>query len=191
MERPNARRHGWEFVRTAQTYQHRIFNVREDWLRWPDGVERSYAYMEVGPAVLIVPVTPTGDIVLIREFRYLVDDWVWSVPAGGTHDYHGDDLTALARQELQEEIGGTAEHLEWVSCFYPSIGILDQVAHIYLATGVRLGERHLEPGEQIELCPTPIARALEMARNGEIRSAPGALALFLCETKLRALIGHA
>lgn len=82
-DRPNARRHGWAFIRTAQPYRHRIFNVREDWLRWPDGVERSYAYMEVGPAVLIVPVTPAGDVVLIREFRYLVDDWGGASPPAG------------------------------------------------------------------------------------------------------------
>lgn len=88
---------------------------------------------------------------------------------------------------MREEIGGTAKRIEYVSYFYPSIGIIDQAAHVYLATGVQLGERHLEPGEQIELRPTPIARALAMAREGDIRSAPAALALLLCETKLRAL----
>ena len=68
------------------------------------------------------------------------------------------------------------------------MGLIDQKFSIYLATGVRLGENHLEPGELIEIHPTPIERALEMVHNGEIIDGPSGFALMRCEPHLRALM---
>ena len=78
IERPNAERSGWKRLRTEYPYRHRLgmFQVRQDVAIWPDGVERPYAFIEVNPAIIIVPVTTDGRIVLIRQFRYTVDAWM-------------------------------------------------------------------------------------------------------------------
>ncbi|MBN1262140.1 MAG: NUDIX hydrolase [Anaerolineae bacterium] len=183
-EKPNALATGWQVHRTTYLFTHPVFTVREDQLTWPGGFEHPYTYIEGKAAVLIVPVTSEGQLVLIRQFRYIVDSWVWEVPAGGTHDFDGDDLADLARRELYEEIGGEAETLEYIDYFFPASGLLNAAFHIYLATGVRLHENHLEPGEIIEVHPMPISRALEMAHSGEMRGAPSAFALLRCEPRL-------
>jgi len=84
-------------------------------------------------------------------------------------------------RELQEEVGGTAAHLRAVGQFYTSNGISNEVAYVYLATGVELGAAKPEPTEVMEIRLVPVDAALRMAREGEISDGPSALALLWCE----------
>ncbi|MGC9356278.1 MAG: NUDIX domain-containing protein [Anaerolineae bacterium] len=186
-DKPNAAKNGWQLLSTEYPYTHPMFRVRTDLLRWPDGGVRPFSYPVSGPVVIIVPVTPEGEVVLIRQFRYIVDEWLWELPAGGSHDFEGDDLVDLARRELLEEVGGEAEALAYVGDFHPMPGMVHKVFHIYLATGVRLGESRPEPGEIIEVHPVPVERALAMAQNGEIADATSAYALLRCTEYLQSL----
>jgi ADP-ribose pyrophosphatase len=90
----------------------------------------------------------------------------------------------VAGRELSEEIGGTAG-LHYVGQFYTSNGISNEVAHVYLATGVELGESHPEPTELMEIRLVRVEEALRMARAGEITDGPSALALLWCPTFLK------
>ena len=90
-----------------------------------------------------------------------------------------------ARRELAEEVGGKAEDMCYVGRFYTSNGISNEVAYVYLATGVELGEAHREPTELMEVRLVPVEEALFMACSGEISDGPSALALLWCEPLLR------
>jgi 8-oxo-dGTP pyrophosphatase MutT (NUDIX family) len=120
---------------------------------------------------------------LANCIQYSVDDWGYEVPAGGL----SPGLTAeeVARRELSEEIGGTAAELRYVGQFYTSNGISNEVAHVYLATGVELREPHPEPTGLMEIRLVPLAEAIRMAREGEISDGPSALALLWCESLLQ------
>jgi ADP-ribose pyrophosphatase len=89
-----------------------------------------------------------------------------------------------ARRELLEEVGGRAVELRYVGQFYTSNGISNEVAYVYLATGVKLGEAQREPTELMELRLVSVEEALRMAREGEIADGPSALALLWCEPLL-------
>jgi 8-oxo-dGTP pyrophosphatase MutT (NUDIX family) len=97
------------------------------------------------------------------------------VPAGGLSP--GLTPEVVARQELLEEVGGTAAEVYYVGQFYTSNGISNEVAYVYLATGVELGGAHREPTELMEIRLVPVVEALRMAREGEISDGPSALAL--------------
>jgi hypothetical protein len=88
------------------------------------------------------------------------------VPAGGL----SPSLTPeeVARRELLEEVGGEAAELRYVGQFYTSNGISNEIAYVYLATGVELGETHREPTELMEVRFVPAEEALRMARSGDI-----------------------
>jgi ADP-ribose pyrophosphatase len=90
----------------------------------------------------------------------------------------------VARRELLEEVGGTAADLRFVGQFYTSNGISDEVAYVYLATGVELGASQREPTELMEVHLVPAQEAVRMAREGEISDGPSALALLWCEALL-------
>jgi len=183
-DKPNGIAVGWQRLATDYPFTYHMFRVRQDRVRWPDGHVAPYAYIQVAGAVWVVPVTAEGQVVLIRQFRYTMDDWCWEVPAGGMHDHTGT-LESLARRELAEEIGGTSDDWICVGSFRPGTSIIDAVYHIYLARDVRLNrEPHREPGEIIEVHLVPPERALEMARNGEMADGHSALALLRCEPYL-------
>jgi ADP-ribose pyrophosphatase len=86
----------------------------------------------------------------------------------------------VARRELLEEVGGRAAELRFVGQFYTSNGISNEIAYVYLATGVELGDTHREPTELMEMRLVPVEEALRMARDGEISDGPSALALLWC-----------
>ena len=184
-DKPQGQRIGWLCLDTDYPFIYHMYRIRRDWVRLPSGVETDFAYMESKGAVWIVPVTDDGQIVLIKQYRYAVDDWTWEVPAGGRHDHTGSD-EELARRELSEEVGATCRSLQNVGWFYGAVSINTGQCVVFLARGVQLnGASHREPGEIIEVHPVAIVEALAMAHNGQIKDCKSALALLLCEPYLQ------
>lgn len=173
----------YETLSRHYLWQSRWYNVRQDQLRTQDGSELIYTVIEKPAAVWIVPVTVQGKLVLINQYRYPVDEWCLEVPAGNVEP--GTDPALMAARELREEIGGTAERLVPVTDFFTMNGIGDEIAFIFLARGVTLGEPEREPTEHITLCEMPVEDALRMAHAGEIKDGLSALAILLSETALR------
>ena len=173
----------WQTLDREYLWQSRWYSLRQDRLRTAEGHEFTYTIVDHPGAVWIVPVTRQGQVVLIRSYRYPVEDWCYEVPAGGL--FPGLTPEETARRELEEEIGGRAAELRFVGRFYTSNGISNEVAYVYLATGVEIGEPHREPTELIEIRPVPAAEAVRMAREGGISDGPSALALLWCEPLLQ------
>jgi ADP-ribose pyrophosphatase len=172
----------WETLDRRYLWQSKWYNLRQDRLRTPEGDEFTYTVVEHPGAVWVVPVTTDGQIALIWNYRYTVDDWCYELPAGGLSPGLSPD--EVARRELLEEAGGTAAELRPIGQFYTSNGICTEVAYVYLATGVELGETHREPTELMETRLVPVGEAMRMARQGEISDGPSALALLWCERLL-------
>ncbi len=159
------------------------YSVRQDEIITPDGRPGIYNTVETTDAVWIVPVTPEGQIVMIYNYRYTVDDWCWEVPAGSVKP--GQTVEEAAREELLEEVGGTAVSLQKIGQFYTANGFCNEVGHYFLATGVTLGATNHESTEVMDIRPLPIDEALRMARAGEISDGTAVLALLLSESTLR------
>lgn len=169
----------WETLTSQFVWQSRWYNLRQDRVRTQDGHEFTYTLIDHPGAVWVVPVTTDGQVVLIYSYRYPVDDWCYEVPAGGLGP--GQSPEETARRELAEEIGGQAAEMRYVGQFYTSNGISNEVAYVYLATGVELGEAQREPEELLEVMLVPAEEARRLAREGEITDGPSALALLWCE----------
>ena len=162
------------------------YSVRQDQITLPDGRPGVYNVVQHPGAVWIIPLTPAGEIVMLYHYRYTVDDWCWEVPAGGLKAGHTLEETALA--ELREEVGGAAGWLEYFGQFYTANGICNEVAHVYIAGGVTLGQTQHEAAEVIEVHPLPLDEVLAMAHANQINDGPTALALLLAEDRLREIV---
>jgi 8-oxo-dGTP pyrophosphatase MutT (NUDIX family) len=161
------------------------YSVRQDEITLPNGRPGVFNVVQHPGAVWIIPLTAAGEIVMLRHYRYTIDDWCWEVPAGGLKAGLSVEETALA--ELREEVGGRAEWLEYFGRFYTANGICNEVAQIYIAGGVTLGQTDHEAAEVIEVHPLPLDQVLSMAHANQISDAPTALALLLAEPRLRQL----
>ena len=172
----------WETLDSKYIWRSRWYHLRQDRLRTPTGHEFTYTVVDHPGAVWVVPVTAEGQVALIWQYRYAVDDWCYEVPAGGLSP--GLSPEEVARRELLEEIGGTAAELRPLGQFYTSNGISNETAYVYLATGVELGPPQREPTELMEVRLVPTEEAMRMARSGKISDGPSALALLWCEPAL-------
>lgn len=172
-------------------FENEMCRLREDEVEIAGGKKTKYAYMERDEAVIVVPVTTNGEIVLLKQYRYPVDQWCLEVPAGGTHDTGDRSLEEVARKELREEVGATAKSLTYVDCFFSANAFSDEKCHVFLAEGVEFTEgQKTEATEAIERQLVPVERALELARTGAIKTGPSALAILLCEPRLVRLGQH-
>ncbi|MFK7802542.1 MAG: NUDIX domain-containing protein [Anaerolineae bacterium] len=159
------------------------YQVRQDEIVLPNGNDAVYNVVtRPEGAVFVIPVLPSGEIVLIRHYRHTVGEWLWEVPAGGIKA--GQSPKEAAIDELAEEVGGLSDSLSYLGQFYTAVGFCDETCHIFLATGVKLGTTNREPLEFMEMVPTDSKKAFEMARNGTMKDALSALALLWAEPHL-------
>lgn len=184
-DKPEAARIGWQWLETRHPFESPVNRMRADRLSIPGRGEIQYSYLERGQSVIIVPVLADGRVAMIRHYRYPVDEHCLELPAGCCRDQGGASLEEVAGRELREEIGGTAASLEYVTWFYSSSSISDEVCHVFLALGVAL---HLpaqpEPGEHLQIVPVPVTEALDLARTGRMKTGTCALSVLLCERRL-------
>ncbi len=186
-DKPQAAKLGWEIPETAYELAAGRLRVRRDRIALPGDGEIDYVYEERPDAVGIVPVTADGTLLLIRQYRYPIDTWCLEIPAGGTRDHRGMSLEEVARLELREETGATCGEMEHIGFFYVKAGSLAQRFHVFIAWDAeRVREPAYEPAERIQQRPMPTREALALARSGRMPEAHSALALFLCEERLRA-----
>lgn len=177
-DKPISEMNGWLQQQAEVIYKHQMFDLRNDLVKLPNGQEHYFTYVKKPPGVFILPVTRDKELVLIREFRYVVDRWLWEIPAGGSDDFDGLNYKDLVKRELYEEIGGHAETIHPLEPFWGAAGVLDQVLYAYLALGVILdGENHPEDTEAIEVKAFPIKQALEILREGPTDALAGYIVL--------------
>jgi ADP-ribose pyrophosphatase len=121
---------------------------------------------------------PAGEdpqVLLIRQYRYATDGWVWEIPAGRLDA--GEDPAVCAARELQEETGCTAERVERLTTIYTTPGFCDERIHLFLATGLTMGEHARERDEFLEVHTLPLSRVLAMIESGDIHDAKTVVAL--------------
>ena len=161
------------------------YRVRQDEIVTLDGQPGVYNVIEKADAVWIVPLTTQGKLAMVHQFRYTVGEWCLEVPAGSVKT--GQTIEEAARDELREEVGGTASSLDYLGRFFLANGICNEVGHIFLATGVVLGNPSHESAEVMSVTLKSPDEAIRMARTGKISDGPSALALLLCAERLTAL----
>lgn len=157
-----------KLISSRTIYQGHIFQVRVDKL---DDGEHEYereVVVHAGSAV-IVPLFEDGTVALVRQYRHAAGRTLLELPAGRLDP--GETAEEGALRELEEEIGYRAGELQKLAQFYVSPGFLDERMDVFLATGLVETQQNLDHDEDIEIERIPLARAVEMARSGEIEDA--------------------
>lgn len=145
----------------------------------PDGTQIRRDVIKHPGAVVILPVHADGQVVLLRNRRWVVEDTLWELPAGTLEP--DEPLEVAARRELQEETGYTAERWQSLGFLYASPGVLDEKLHLFVAEGLTAGEPQLEADEEITTHTLPLAEAVRMCQHGEVKDAKTITALLLWE----------
>jgi ADP-ribose pyrophosphatase len=141
----------------------------------------TYAYVEHPGSALVVPMTPDGNFLLQRTYRFTTDSWSWEVPAGTLGDRAGLEASAVAIQELDEELGAVCESLEPLGTFGLTNGSANHKAHFFLARNAKIGTSpHLDHLEEIgEVREFSRNQVLDSIWNGTLHDGDSVLALLL------------
>ena len=159
-------------ISTESVYSGRIVNLSIDTVRFPDGSRgRLEMIRHVGAAAALPFVgrltDPDPDVLLLRQYRYATDGFLYEVPAGlplGPEESWED----CARRELEEETGMRAGSLIPLTSIYTTPGFTDEVIHLFAATDLEPGDTAQDDDEFIEVVRFPFSVALEMVREGLI-----------------------
>ena len=167
----------WKTHSSRPVYKNHWIDVREDVAEMPDGRSTIYGVVELGQCVGIVPFLDDGQIVLVRQYRYVQEDARWEIPTGGIKS--GETQEQAAQRELQEEIGYRAEQFEWLNSFYTSKSVCHETAHLYVGRGLSPSQLTPDETEFIEIRAFPFDEALRMVLDGKIMDSMSVIALLL------------
>ncbi len=156
---------------SRRVYSGRTISVDVDDVRFPDGRVGPLEMVRHPGASAVIPFLsdPTGpdpEILLIKQFRYAAESFLYEIPAGKLDG--GEDPLVCAARELEEEAGCTAERIEHLITIYTTPGFTDEKIHLYMATGLTRGATAHEADEYIEIKKAPLSEVLDMIKRGEM-----------------------
>jgi ADP-ribose diphosphatase len=107
-------------------------------------------------------------IILIRQYRYTVNRWLWELPAGSVDE--GEEPEAAAVRECHEEIGQVPDTVVRLASLFPTPGFCDEEMLFFRLSGLTKPTEAaaLDEDEDIEPRTFSLAEAREMVRRGEI-----------------------
>ena len=137
-------------------YEGRIISLHIDRFRYPDGEEVEREIVRHQGAVGVV-VHDDADVFLVRQPRETIDDPDFLEIPAGRLDVEGEAPLEAAQRELAEEIGKAAAHWEPVADFVSSVGIMDEVVHLFHATDLSDASAEADSNERIEIVRWPLS----------------------------------
>ena len=163
---------GHATVKSSQTvFEGRVFTVTVDRVSYPDGRTVNMDVIRHRGSVVLIAMPAPDKVMMVRQYRYVVDKWLWELPAG-TVDA-GEDLEAAALRECHEEIGKIAGRARKAASFYPTPGFCDELMNFFVMTDLRdrrpdEAAAAQDPDELLTVKEFSIAEARRMVARGEI-----------------------
>lgn len=165
-------------------YRGKIVNLRVDEVQLPNGKKTDREVVEHGGAVAIVPVNDRNEVLMVRQYRYPAGKELLEIPAGKLEQ--GEDPSACAVRELEEETGIRAGELKLLFKFYSTPGFTNEILYLYLARGLTYTGSHPDEDEFIQLIHVDLEDALKMVDRGDIRDAKSIIGLLAAKRYLAA-----
>jgi len=157
----NERQVDKQVVFTGKKVRLELHHVREE-----DGRKHTREVVVHPGAVVILPILPDGRILLIRNYRATVGEYLIELPAGTLEP--GESPMNCAGRELVEETNFAAGKLTWLASFYSSPGILTEKLHAFVATKLTPEQGTPDVGEHIQPHPLTFDEAMDAVQHGQI-----------------------
>lgn len=170
-------------IKSEVVYEGTFLTVLRDEVELPNGKGGAREYIPHPGASLVIPVTDSGQLIMIRQFRYPLQQEFVEFPAGKLDV--GEAPLVAAKRELEEEIGQSAKEFRHLTTIHPVIGYSNEKIEIYLARGLYEVKQHLDEDEFLNIFETSFEEAFHLMRQGKITDVKTMIALFWYEKVLR------
>lgn len=134
-------------------------------------------------ASAIVAIDEENRIIMEKQFRYALNDYLLEIPAGKLDK--GEDPLVCAKRELEEETGIVAS--EWISLgtIATSPGFCNEVIHLFVAKGLSKGTIHWDEDEYVEVERYTFDELLQRIKEEKIKDSKSLSALLLAMPYLK------
>jgi ADP-ribose pyrophosphatase len=153
-----------------EIYRGRVFTLSADRVTLPSGHTSVMDVVRHPGSVVLLPMPSPDELVLIRQYRYAVDRFIWEVPAGSLEP--GEDPREGAIRECEEEIGLVPGCVERLGALLPTPGFCDELMTFYRCTALAAppadSTARQDDDEVIEPRTFPLAEVRRMIAGGEI-----------------------
>ena len=153
-------------ISSEEVYHGVMIRLERDTVCLPNGSTAIREVMRHPGAAAVVPLTREGNVVLVRQFRYPFSRVMLEIPAGKLDP--NEAPADCARRELKEETGFLAEELISLGVFFPSIAMLDEQIHLFLARELTPSCANLDEDEFLHVEQRPLKDLVQQILRGEV-----------------------
>lgn len=159
-----------DLLTRTTVYKGRIFQLEVDVVKLPTGHTVEMEIVRHPGSVVLLPIPEPGKIILIRQYRYTIDRWIWELPAGSLKP--GENPDTAAARECEEEIGLAPATVTRLRGYFPTPGFCDEEMIYYRCEDLRPpapdSTAKQDDDEEIEPRTFTIAEARALIQAGEI-----------------------
>ncbi len=175
-----------KLLRSEKKYAGKVFDLIVDEIEYASGKKSIREVASHPGGGVIVAVLPNNDLILVRQFRHPIQNFVYELPAGKLNP--GEDPANCARRELEEETGYLAGNWKPLASIFTTPGFCNERLHLFLATDLKKSEKgqQLEEGEStLTVEAIPLSLVIKMIESGKIDDAKTICGVFLAERILK------
>lgn len=157
----------WKVLESKEIYDNNWIKLTEHKVLNPAGGNGIYGEVHFkNIAIGILPLDEELNTWLVGQYRFPTKSYSWEIVEGGGP--LNDDPLESAKRELAEETGLSATKFTEIQRMYLSNSVSDELAIIYIAQGLTLGESSPEETEELIVKKLPFEQAYQMVTTGEI-----------------------
>lgn len=159
-----------ELIARTTVHKGRILQLEIDVVKLPTGHTVEMEIVRHPGSVVLLPIPAPGTIILIRQYRYTIDRWIWELPAGSLKP--GEDPDKAAARECEEEINLVPGKITRLRGYFPTPGFCDEEMIYYRCEELRPPAAdstvRKDDDEEIEPRTFTMDEARDLVKSGEI-----------------------
>jgi ADP-ribose pyrophosphatase len=165
-------------MKNKREFKGRLIDLFVKKVRLPNGYVVTLETIKHPGAALIVPFLAKDKVILLRQYRPVIDSYIYELPAGTVDSK--EKPVQCARREIVEETGYSAKKLTYLGKIFPVPGYSTERIFIYKAEFLRKEEHKREKDEVIKSYVFTRPGIRKLFKSGRITDAKTIAAFAIC-----------
>lgn len=157
----------FKIIKKELSHKGAILDFYTTYVEVPNGNVAKWDCLEHKGAAAIVAVKPNGKLIIEKQYRGAIDEYLYEIPAGG-RDSKDEPFEVCAARELEEETGFRTTKLTHLLDYYSAPAYSSEKIVIYYTDELIPSKKHWDADEYIEIMEFSIDELLTMIQTGKI-----------------------